>query len=262
VKNYRFWGDLPYKVAVIHGGPGAPGSVAPVARELSVDVGVLEPFQTKVTLEGQIKELHDVLEYHADLPAVLIGHSWGAWLVFIVASRYSALVKKLILVGSGSFVQKYAENITLERLKRLSVQERIKAFKLIDIVNGDATGDKDKSLARLGEIFAKADTFRALTPEKELEPLKVSEEINRKVWAEGEALRISGELLEMGKRIKCPVVAVHGDYDPHLAEGVKKPLARVLKDFRFILLGKCGHEPWMERYARDQFFRVLREEIA
>ena len=31
----------------------------------------------------------------------------------------------------------------------------------------------------------------------------------------------------MGRKIKCPVVAIHGDYDPHLAEGVREPLSRV-----------------------------------
>ena len=28
------------------------------------------------------------------------------------------------------------------------------------------------------------------------------------------------------------MIAIHGDYDPHPAEGVEKPLATVLKDFR------------------------------
>jgi len=260
MKNLRKYGRSPYTVAVVHGGPGAPGEVAPVARELSSLTGVLEPLQTKSTLEGQVQELRGVLKEHADLPVILIGHSWGAFLSFIVAARYPALVKKLILIGSGPFEQKYADNIAGDRLNRLSEEERIEAINLIDIINGSAAGDKDKSLARLGVLFAKADTYDALPPEKEPEPLGASEEINRKVWAEAKELRISGELLEMGKKIKCPVIAIHGDYDPHLAEGTKVPLVRVLKDFTFVLLEKCGHEPWMERYARDKFFRILREE--
>ena len=69
------------------------------------------------------------------------------------------------------------------------------------------------------------------------------------------------ELLELGKKINCPIVAIHGDYDPHLAEGVKEPLTRVLKDFRFVLLEKCGHEPWLERYARHEFYRILKREV-
>jgi pimeloyl-ACP methyl ester carboxylesterase len=57
------------------------------------------------------------------------------------------------------------------------------------------------------------------------------------------------------------VVAIHGDYDPHPAEGVRKPLTEVLEDFRFILLKKCGHTPWREQEARDDFFRILKREI-
>jgi pimeloyl-ACP methyl ester carboxylesterase len=261
LKNLRKYGRKPYKIAVVHGGPGAPGSIAPVARELSSLAGILEPLQTKNSLEGQVRELHDVLNEHADLPVILIGHSWGAMLSFIVAARYPALVKKLIMVGSGPCEQKYSENIAGDRLNRLTEAERIEAFKLIEIINNEAAGDKDKSMGRLGELFAKADTYEALPPEKEPEPLEASEEINRLVWAEAEKLRVSGELLEIGRKIVCPVVAIHGDYDPHLAGGVREPLTRVLKDFRFILLEKCGHEPWTERYARDKFYQILKNEL-
>ena len=95
----------------------------------------------------------------------------------------------------------------------------------------------------------------------ESEMLEYQYHVNQRVWREAAALRQSGELLEMGKKIKCPVVAIHGDYDTHLAEGVREPLSRVLNDFRFILLEKCGHEPWIERHARDRFYEVLKEEI-
>lgn len=261
MKNYRTWGKPPYKVAVVHGGPGAPGSIAPVARELSKDRGILEPLQTKDSVEGQIEELADVLKEHADLQVVLIGHSWGAWLVYFVAARYPTLVKKLILVGSGAFEQKYAGNIDADRLNRLSEAEIIEFMKMVEIIYGSAKGDKDKALARLGALAAKADTYDALPPEEESEPLPASEEINRKVWAEAKELRVNGEILKMAKQIRCPVVAIHGDYDTHPAEDVREPLTRVLKDFKFILLKRCGHEPWLEKYARDEFFKVLRKEI-
>lgn len=76
-------------------------------------------------------------------------------------------------------------------------------------------------------------------------------------WKDAAELRRSGQLLELGKEIKCPVVAIHGDYDPHPAEGVQKPLSGALKDFRFILLKNCGHKPWLERQARSEFYRIL-----
>jgi pimeloyl-ACP methyl ester carboxylesterase len=110
--NLRKYGKPPYTVAVVHGGPGARGEVAPVARELSSLVGILEPLQTATTLEGQVSELHTVLQGNASLPVTLVGHSWGAWLSFIAAARYPASVKKLVLIGSGPFEHRYAVNIT------------------------------------------------------------------------------------------------------------------------------------------------------
>ena len=263
MKNLRIWGKPPYKVAVIHGGPGAPGEQAAVADELSNTDGILEPFQTADSVVGQAEELRDVLEKHGSLPVILIGHSWGAWLAFIVAARYPALVKKLILVGSGPFKAEYAAGITGERLNRLSEADRIEFLNMVEIINSSDAAGKDKSLAKLGALAAKADTYDALPPLQYEQPegLGVSEEINRKVMAEAMELRASGKLLSLGKKIKCPVVAIHGDYETHPAEGIKVPLSRVLKDFKFVLLEKCGHEPWMERYARDEFFKILRREI-
>jgi len=46
MKNFRKYGKPPFRVAVIHGGPGAGGEMAPVVRELASDCGVLEPIQT------------------------------------------------------------------------------------------------------------------------------------------------------------------------------------------------------------------------
>jgi hypothetical protein len=53
MKNLRIYGKKPFNIAVIHGGPGAPGEIAAVARELSSITGVLEPLQTATSLKGQ-----------------------------------------------------------------------------------------------------------------------------------------------------------------------------------------------------------------
>lgn len=104
-----------------------------------------------------------------------------------------------------------------------------------------------------------ADAYDPLPHESEVLPC--SPDIYQQVWGEAGKLRSSGELLNLGERVECPVVAIHGDYDPHPAAGVKEPLARVIKDFHFILLEKCGHHPWLERQAKQQFYDALRREI-
>ncbi len=260
VKNLRKYGKEPYRVAVIHGGPGTPGAVAPVARELSSLCGILEPLQTKDSVEGQVQELHDVLEKKGTLPVTLIGHSWGAWLSFLLTARYPSLVRKLILVGSGPFEEKYAVNLLGTRLLRLDEKERVEVLSLIETLDNPDTNDKDRLLARFGQLISKADSYDSL-PDDDSGSLEAEYDINLKVWGEAEKLRRSGELLEFGKKIRCPVLAMHGDYDPHPSEGVEIPLSRVLKDFRFIILEKCGHYPWIERFARDRFYDILKKEI-
>ena len=105
MNNVRKYGVSPFRIAVIHGRPGAAGEVEPIARKLSKMQGILEPIQTSKTFDGQIEELRLVLEQTATLPVVLIGHSWGAWLSYIVAAKYPSLVRKLIMIGSGVNVQ-------------------------------------------------------------------------------------------------------------------------------------------------------------
>lgn len=259
MRPVRKWGHGPYSVAVIHGGPGAPGEVAPVARELSAITGIIEPFQTKTTLDGQVQELRQTLEEMALPPVTLIGFSWGAFLSWMVAARYPALVKKLILVSSAPFEERYAPAIIQKRMKRLKMKERIEAQDILARMADPQVSEKDALLARLGSLLALADAYDPVHPDDE--GFHCQYDVFSGVWDEACELRRNNVLLDMAKAIKCPVVAIHGDTDPHPAEGVSDPLARELDDFRFVLLEKCGHRPWIERYAADEFFRVLAKEI-
>ncbi|KKH95085.1 alpha/beta hydrolase [Methanosarcina sp. 1.H.T.1A.1] len=259
MKNLRKYGKSPFSVAVIHGGPGAPGEMAPVARELSAIRGILEPLQTKATLEGQVRELKAVLEDHGDLPITLIGFSWGAMLSFIFTARYPQFIKKLILIGSGPYEEKYAANIMNTRISRLGKEDWENFLFLTETLNDPSAKNRDEALCSFGTLMSKTDAYDPLPHEKEL--LECSYEAFKGVWGEASELRISGKLLQMGNKIKCSVVAIHGDYDPHPFEGVKEPLSRVLKDFRFILLEKCGHKPWVERQAKARFYDLLKDEI-
>ena len=259
MRNLRTYGKPPFFVAVIHGGPGAAGEMAPVAQKLSSDRGVLEPLQTKSTLEGQINELKNVLEKNADLPVTLIGFSWGAWLSFIFTAQYPAFVRKLILIGSGPFEEKYAGEIENTRLSRLTAEERIEVESLFRIVENTKAENKSLAFARIGELFSKADACDPI--EQKSEEIKVRFDVFQNVWKEAAELRRSGKLLEFGRHIQCPVVAIHGDYDPHPAEGVRNPLSYILIDFRFFLLKDCGHKPWMERKVKDGFYKLLKREL-
>ncbi len=257
--NVRIYGKAPYKIAVIHGGPGAPGEMAPVARELAKYHGVLEPLQTASTLQRQVHELEAILERNGHPPITLIGHSWGAMLGFILAAQCSSLVKRLILVSSGAFEDRYAQRITATRLSRLTGEEIVAIDSLSRTLDDPNATDKNRVFAQLGNYISRADSFDPLPYESEI--IECQYDIHRSVWKDAQELRSSGKLLALGRQIHCPVLAIHGDYDPHPAEGVRTPLSGVLRDFTFILLERCGHRPWLERAARDRFYAILEGEL-
>ena len=256
--NPRRYGRPPHRVVLVHGGPGAGGEMAPVARRLSRRFGVIEPIQTADSVDGQVGELADHIRHWAAFPAVLVGFSWGAWLVFILAARHPDLVGKLILVSSGPFSPQYAEGILETRLGRLDPSDRAEAESLMGSLS--PPGDKDPAaFARLGALFEKADAHDPV--DTDFPDLIPRPDLFHQVFPEAAAMRRDGTLPALGHEIRCPAVAIHGDADPHPAAGVEGPLATVLTDFRFILLPRCGHRPWIERHAREAFYRTLEREL-
>jgi pimeloyl-ACP methyl ester carboxylesterase len=256
----RKYGKPPYSWVVVHGGPGAPGSMAPVARELAKHCGVIEHIESATSIDGQVGELFESLKEHGDLPVTLIGHSWGAWLSLIFAARYPAMVKKLVLVCSGPFEDSYAPQITETRISRMSEEERRQFRVLIDALESPKR-NKAALFSLYGSLLTKADGYDLLPADDESYGMLFQENVYQNAWSEAQEFRRNGGLLALAKQVRCPVVAIHGDYDPHPAEGVEKPLRAAVSDFRFILLEKCGHEPWKERAAKDLFYKILIKEL-
>lgn len=252
---------MPFQAALVHGGPGAAGELKPVAMELSRYAGILEPLQTADSIQGQVEELKDVIIKNTDNPVILIGFSWGAWLSFIFTSKYNNLVKQLVLVESGPFEEKYTQTIMNTRISRLNNVDRIKLNLFSSKLSSPESKNKNSILREFGALMSITDSFEPSKKDLNQNDIIFREDIYEKIWEEASGLRKSGTLLEYGKNIKCPVFAIHGDYDPHPAEGVIEPLNRILKDFQYIILAKCGHRPWTEIHAREKFYYILKEII-
>lgn len=259
MESFRKYGVEPFSVAVIHGGPGAPGYMKPVAEELSKYCGVIEPLQSANTIDGQVEELRKILKENANLPITLIGHSWGAWLGVAFASENPNYVKKIILIGSGPYDDEYVQNINSTRLSRLYEKDVIELNKLKKELTDSNIKDKKDIFKKFGEISSKADYFKPITFNDEI--IDYQPDIFQTIMREALYLRKSGKLLRIAGRMKCPVVAIHGDYDPHPYKGVEEPLSNVLSDFRFYLLKNCGHYPWNEMDAKEKIYEIIKKEL-
>lgn len=247
-------GAGPYRVAVLHGGPGGAGEVAPLARDLAArGVACLEPHQTGMSVADQLAELAQQIDAFATGAVTLIGWSWGAWLGALLAAEHPGLVSRLVMVGSPPFRDTDHTGIKAARRARLSAAE---ADEMDRLSQGAPTG---ADLARLVVLMETADCVDPIHAPVEM---VFDRAINRAVWSEAARMRSSGALLRRMAAICCPVRAIHGAQDAHPFDGVAAPLQAVVGDIDFVLLKRCGHKPWIERHARAVFFDALLRLIA
>ncbi|MCA9487102.1 MAG: alpha/beta hydrolase [Nanoarchaeota archaeon] len=255
----RIYGNSPIKAFVIHGGPGAPGYMAPVARELSKAFGVVEPLQTKNTLKGQIQELHDQITEYSERPVCMIGSSWGATLALLYASEHPEMLAKVVLIGSCVYDAESSEKVKEIRSERMSVSTKKRLQDLTGKIelNQDT---KNKYFSEAADCFFESDTYDPISTD--LEVIECQYEINKSVWSDFKVIRdSSNDLKRIFSKIKIPVVNIHGDYDPHIIDGIQPFLEESIDNIKLYTLKKCGHYPWIERSAKDDFYKILLNEI-
>lgn len=248
----RLYGNAPYKIVLVHGGPGAIGSLKGLAQELSerLQVGVLEALQSKYSIEELIEELYSQIQNNCSGKVSLLGHSWGAWLVALFAEKNPELIENLILVGSGPLDDKYVSEIGARRFQNLSEEDGVIFQKVID------TQATDADMEKIPKILDKSDNYCLIEKEKHKAD-NVDSEMHNKVWSEAARLRTNGELLRAFRNIKSKIYLIQGESDPHPAKGVTIPLQENGIPCEAYILAKCGHSPFMEKYARDEFYDIL-----
>lgn len=256
----RKYGNKPFKIAIVHGGPGACGSVAPIGEKLSklFGIGVIEPIQTKCSISELIEELYAQVNSNTKEPITMLGHSWGAWLVVLFGAKYPELVKQIILVGSGPFKKEYVGQIMQRRLNNLSESDAELFRHLLSQLKSDSVADKDEILEKLGTLAEKSDSYAILDmQDREIDPLPTDGEMYASVWPQADDMRSSGGLVRGLNELKCTVTVIHGEYDSHPVEGVLEPLRESGVTFEAHVLPKCGHSPFNEKFAYERFYQIL-----
>lgn len=85
----RLYGNAPFNIVLVHGGPGDIGLLKGFANELNerTSAGVVEAIQSKYSIIELIEELYYQTKNNCQERVSLIGHSWGAWLVALFAEN-------------------------------------------------------------------------------------------------------------------------------------------------------------------------------
>jgi pimeloyl-ACP methyl ester carboxylesterase len=223
----RTYGTAGPQVVVLHGGPAAPGHMAPVARGLAGSFRVLEPFQRGAGDEPLTVARHvaDLLEIAAPLgrPAV-VGSSWGAMLALAFAAAHPESAGPLVLIGCGTF------DVAARARMRALLEERRK--------QGEPLYDYDAD---------------------EPEPSELDPRAHKETWDDMLRLQAEGRYPAAFAAIRSPVLMLHGAYDPHPGGMILESLKRAIPQIEYLEWERCGHYPWLERAVRDEFFLKLRD---
>lgn len=226
----RTYGEAPFRALVLHGGPGAPGCAAGLCRGLHArGISVLEHLQAGHSAAELMAEILCILDRFGMESITVIGHSYGAWLALLFAQAHPNRVKNTVLIGCGPLDEKF--------LPLLLKTRRI----------------------RHEQGLSDTDNFCPL-PNSSCDMLYFDKQQHISLMDEISALRKSGELLHIALSVPGRVTAIHGMYDPHPIQALES-LQNDLSGFTLRTLEQCGHDPWKEHYAREEFFEVMVQEL-
>lgn len=243
---------------VLHGGPGAPGSAGPLARALADPLYILEPWQRwssdlPLTVDRHVADLAEVVSRctPGEKPA-LVGESWGAMLALAFASRFPNRVCALVLVGCGSFDPSARARLheTLEQRTTPELAARL----------AELEGELPDAAERFAEGHRLSDSLytysRAADAHDPIEHFDLKG--HSESWSDMLRLQASGALPAEFAAIRCPVLMLHGAYDPHPGAMIRDSLTPHLPQLEYHEFERCGHSPWVEEHARDRFLGTAR----
>jgi len=245
-------------VVLLHGGPAAPGSMAPVARRLADSFRVLETLERRstpdhpLTVAGHVADLHAQLcsLNSAEAPA-LVGSSWGAMLALAYAAAHPAQVGRIVLVGCGTFDPQARAQLqeTLKARIDKPLQQRLELL-------SETIPDPDQCLAASGELLLPAYSHDLISSDLEL--LSCDARGHQESWQDMLRLQAEGIYPATFAAIRSPVLMLHGALDPHPGRLIDASLRPFLPQLKYFEWRHAGHYLWLERACHADFLDRLR----
>ncbi len=256
VRRYGKKGPL---VLVLHGGPAAVGDVARLAKGISKYFRAVEPWQrgsgsTPLTVARHVADLHDLAsEVSEDCPVAIVGHSWGAMLALCFAAEHANQAGPIVLVGCGTFDKAARKRMQATFENRMDDDLR----RRLSRVSKELTDPKERFMQtfKLTRHLYDFDPIAPYPDKEECEPFDIV--AHEETWTDMGKLQADGVYPGAFEAIESPVLMLHGAYDPHPGNMIRERLSRHLPQMEYREFERCGHSPWIEKFAREEFFATL-----
>jgi pimeloyl-ACP methyl ester carboxylesterase len=255
-RRIRFHGDHGPLVITLHGGPGATGSAVRLAQGLSRDFRVIEPWQRPsgeipLTVAVHIQDLRNlILSRCKGEKPVLVGSSWGAMLALAYAAEHSETIYSIALVGCGTFDK---------ASRKVIVQKR--RLKIADYISKHPEHKADLQLdigAQMMKWHGMTDAYEPLPiDDAALAPEPFDMQGHTETWQDMLRSQETGIYPQSFTSVKVPTIMLHGADDPHPGSMIRDTLKRYIPHLQYHEFPRCGHDPEIEKYAKDEFFSVL-----
>jgi proline iminopeptidase len=268
---YRLVGASGDTVVVLHGGPGLnmeyfAEDLTPLAKRnhtlLFYDqrgAGRSSLVTDSAGLDGQrfAEDLEAVRQHFGLEQVTLLGHSWGAGVAALYASRYPERVRRLVIVDGIPLQQKELAQAFQDLAARRdsATRTQMEKWREARLANpGDATACRAYYVLWFGPFFGDSSAasrtqgdFCAGTADARRNKIAsvdrfVAASLGEWDWRPG--LR----------RVAAPALVIHGSVDVLPAESGRE-WAAALPNARFVLLEGVGHFPYLE--VPEAFFTAV-----
>ncbi len=241
-------------VIVLHGGPGAScESLIPAHAELAqgrrlhfydqrgCGKSPVSPNES-LSADSHVEDLLGLLEKKRIGRTTVIGHSWGALLALLLATRNPDRVRQLVLVTPASISAKgrkrYSKRLA-QRTEDLGILSQQRDLLRSDLRESDPAAFRQRAFElSLAPYLKDSETARRITP------FQISHRVREAVW------RSLGEydLTSAVKQLTMPALVIHGRYDP-IPLSSSQQIAKML-GARIEILENSGHLPFFEEPDR------------
>jgi pimeloyl-ACP methyl ester carboxylesterase len=136
--------------------------------------------------------------------------------------------------------------------ERMSENDRLKLKHIEESID-----DYEERMIEKYKIIGKLQEYEHFEHEKREDDGSFDKQGHLETWNDLVRLRDNGTYPAAFASIQSPVIMLHGVYDPHPGRMIYDSLKPYIPKLEYKEWQKCGHYPWREKYARDDFFSVL-----